>query len=118
MLSQKKVFDDELSLLPGMIDTGRLGFALQLKFRQVQGHYPDSVRDFPSGIVHTIVYAKVCATKKSGSLALIVIVIRQKISRTILPLTAHILIPCCRHPLMRQPLLIRLKAGCVSGSVR
>ena len=23
----------------GMTDTGRLGFALQLKFRQVQGHY-------------------------------------------------------------------------------
>lgn len=49
MLSQEKVFDDrdewrlladELSLLPGMTDTGRLGFVLQLKFRQVQGHIP------------------------------------------------------------------------------
>lgn len=48
MLSQEKVFDDrdewhlladELSLLPGMIYTGRPGFALQLKFRLVQGHY-------------------------------------------------------------------------------
>ncbi len=47
MLLQEKAFDDrdewhlladELSLLPGMTDTGRLGFALQLKFRQVQGH--------------------------------------------------------------------------------
>ncbi|CDQ55860.1 unnamed protein product [Klebsiella pneumoniae] len=46
MLLQEKAFDDmdewhlladELSLLPGMTDTGRLGFALQLKFRQVQG---------------------------------------------------------------------------------
>lgn len=55
MLLQEKAFDDrdewhlladELSLLPGMTDTGRLGFALQLKFRQVQGHYPDSVHDF------------------------------------------------------------------------
>lgn len=64
MLSQGKVFDDrderrllvdELSLLQGMTDTGRPGFALQLKFRQVQGHYPDPVHDdFPSGIVHTI----------------------------------------------------------------
>ena len=42
---QEKAFDDgdewclladELSLLPGMTDTGRLGFALQLKFRQIQ----------------------------------------------------------------------------------
>lgn len=71
MLSQEKVFDDrdewrlladELSLLPGMTDTGRLGFALQLKFRQIQGHYPDSVRDFPSGIVHTITGQVGCAS--------------------------------------------------------
>ena len=63
-------------------------------------------------------YAKVCATKKSGSPARIAIVIRQKISLPILPLTAHIIIPCCRHPLMRQPLLIKSKTGCASGSVR
>jgi len=63
MLSQDQTFDDrdvwslhsdELSLLPGMTDTGRLRFAIQLKFRQVQGHYPESIHDFPSGIVHAI----------------------------------------------------------------
>lgn len=52
MLTQDQTFDDrdewrlladELSLLPDMTDTGRLGFAIQLKFRQVQGHYPDSI---------------------------------------------------------------------------
>jgi hypothetical protein len=44
MLSKEQTFDDRdewrllaggLSLLPGMTDTGRLGFAIQLKFRQV-----------------------------------------------------------------------------------
>lgn len=63
MLSQDQTFDDrdvwslladELSLLPGMTDTGRLGFAIQLKFRQVQGHYPESINEFPPGIVHAI----------------------------------------------------------------
>lgn len=63
MLSPVQTFDDrdewrllaeELSLLPGMTDTGRLGFAIQLKFRQVQGHYPESLNDFPSGVVHAI----------------------------------------------------------------
>ncbi|CAK8741211.1 hypothetical protein SODG_004622 [Sodalis praecaptivus] len=63
MLSPEQTFDDrdewrllaeELSLLPGMTDTGRLGFAIQLKFRQVQGHYPESLNDFPSGVVHAI----------------------------------------------------------------
>lgn len=71
MLLQEKAFDDmdewhlladELSLLPGMTDTGCLGLALQLKFRQVQGHYPDSVHDFPSGIVHTIAEQVGCAS--------------------------------------------------------
>lgn len=47
MLSQEQPFDDkdklrllvdELSLLQGMTDMGRLGFATQLKFRQVQEH--------------------------------------------------------------------------------
>ncbi len=45
MLSQEQTFNDrdewrlladELSLLPGMTDTGCLGFAIQLKFRQVR----------------------------------------------------------------------------------
>jgi hypothetical protein len=57
-----RLLDDELSLLPGMTDTGRLGFALQLKFRQVQGHYPDSVHYFPSAIVHTIAEQVGCAS--------------------------------------------------------
>ncbi len=52
MLSPEQTFDDsdeprlladELSLLPGMTDTRRLGFAIQLTFRQVQGHYPESL---------------------------------------------------------------------------
>lgn len=71
MLSQEKAFEDrdewrlladELSLLPGMTDAGRLGFALQLKYRQVQGYYPDSVHDFPSGIVHAIAEQIGCAS--------------------------------------------------------
>lgn len=49
-----RLLAEELSLLPGMTDTGRLGFAIQLKFRQVQGHYPESLNDFPSGVVHAI----------------------------------------------------------------
>lgn len=58
MLSQDQTFDDrdvwslladELSLLLGMTDTGRLGFSIQLKFRQVQGHYPESINEFPPG---------------------------------------------------------------------
>jgi|GEM_PF-2396840 len=32
---------DELELLPGRNDKGRLGFAIQFKFRQVHGRYPD-----------------------------------------------------------------------------
>lgn len=49
MSSPEQTFDDmdEWSLLaeelpqqPGMTDTGRLGSAIQLKSRQVQGHYP------------------------------------------------------------------------------
>lgn len=44
---------DELTLLPGMTDKGRLGFALQLKFRQVCGRYPEHQDDIePSAIQH------------------------------------------------------------------
>lgn len=62
LLSEEKVIDKwdecfllayELSLLPRMIDAGRLIFALRLRFRQVQGQYHDSAHDFPSGVVHT-----------------------------------------------------------------
>lgn len=63
ILSQDQPFDerdvwsllaDELSLLPGMTDAGRLGFAIQLKFRQTYGHYPESISELPSGIVRVI----------------------------------------------------------------
>jgi hypothetical protein len=32
---------EELALLPGMTDKGRLGFALQLKFIQIHGRFPE-----------------------------------------------------------------------------
>ena len=32
---------DEEALLPGMMDKGRLGFAVQLKFRQIFDRYPE-----------------------------------------------------------------------------
>lgn len=32
---------DEFTLLSGMTDKGRLGFAIQLKFRQIRGRYPE-----------------------------------------------------------------------------
>jgi hypothetical protein len=34
---------DEYPLLPGMTDKGRLGFALQLKFRQIYGRNPENI---------------------------------------------------------------------------
>ena len=37
-----------------MTDTGRLGFAIQLKFRQIYGYYPESAADIPSGVAHRI----------------------------------------------------------------
>ena len=55
-MSQDQPFDerdvwsllaDELSLLSGMTDAGRLGFAIQLKFRQTYGHYPESISEHP-----------------------------------------------------------------------
>ena len=63
MLTQDQAFDDryvwslladELSLLLRLNDTGRLRFAIQLKFRQVQGLYPESINEFPSRTVHAI----------------------------------------------------------------
>jgi hypothetical protein len=32
---------DEMALLPGMTDRGRLGFAAQLKFMQIHGRFPE-----------------------------------------------------------------------------
>ncbi|MFB9085945.1 DUF4158 domain-containing protein [Erwinia tracheiphila] len=33
---------------------GVLGFAIQLKFRQTYGHYPESISELPSGMVRVI----------------------------------------------------------------
>jgi len=71
ILSQDQPFDerdvwsllaDELSLLPGMTDAGRLGFAIQLKFRQTYGHYPESISELPSGMVRVIAEQIGCAS--------------------------------------------------------
>jgi TnpA family transposase len=45
---------DELKLLPGMTDKGRLGFALQLKFRQVCGRYPEHQDDIESSAIQHV----------------------------------------------------------------
>ena len=45
---------DEVSLLPGMTDKGRLGFALQLKFRQVKGRYPERLNEIAVTIVEAL----------------------------------------------------------------
>ncbi len=36
---------DEFALLPGLTDKGCLGFAIQIKFRQIHGRYPESLDD-------------------------------------------------------------------------
>ncbi|CDH24239.1 transposase [Xenorhabdus bovienii str. kraussei Becker Underwood] len=48
------LLDDELFLLPRMTDKGRLGFAIQLKFRQIYGRYPESIDEIPPDIVRYI----------------------------------------------------------------
>lgn len=72
-MSLEKVFDgkdewrllaDELSLLPGMTDTGRLGFALQLKFRQVQGHVPHG-RGYSMGMTVSAVAREFSTTRQT-----------------------------------------------------
>ena len=45
---------DEMSLLPGMTDKGRLGFALQLKFRQVNGRYPERLDEIVAPVVEVL----------------------------------------------------------------
>ena len=45
---------DELTLLPGMTDKGRLGFALQLKFRQIHGRYPERLDEIDSATVQCV----------------------------------------------------------------
>lgn len=45
---------DELALLPRMADKGRLGFAIQLKFRQVCGRYLDSFDEISPDVVQCV----------------------------------------------------------------
>jgi hypothetical protein len=45
---------DEMSLLPGMTDKERLGFALQLKFRQVNGRYPERLDEIVAPVVEVL----------------------------------------------------------------
>jgi len=45
---------DEMSLLPGMTDKGRLGFAVQLKFRQINGRYPERVDEIERAVIHAL----------------------------------------------------------------
>ncbi|MCQ3013991.1 MULTISPECIES: hypothetical protein, partial [Pseudomonas syringae group genomosp. 2] len=42
---------DEISLLPGRFDKSRLGFALQFKFRQVYGRYPEQLDEIASPVI-------------------------------------------------------------------
>jgi hypothetical protein len=45
---------DEFALLPRMGNKGRLGFAIQLKFRQVYGHYSERLDDISPLVVQWI----------------------------------------------------------------
>ncbi|PRP68684.1 DDE transposase [Chromobacterium amazonense] len=48
------ILPDEMSLLPGRPDKGRLGFALQLKFRQIYGRYPERLDEFHQSAIDAI----------------------------------------------------------------
>ena len=48
--TQWSLSPDELALLPSRTDSGRLGFAISLKFFQFQGFFPDSEKDIPHEI--------------------------------------------------------------------
>lgn len=58
---------DEMSLLPGRSDKGRLGFALQLKFRQVYGRYPERLDEFAPPAIDAV--ATQVGVNKSALLA-------------------------------------------------
>lgn len=45
---------DEISLLPGRTDTGRLVFDLQLKFRQANGRYPERPDEIGPHVVEAL----------------------------------------------------------------
>ena len=42
---------DEVELLPGMTNMGRLGFAVQLKFMQIHARFPERHTDVDSRVV-------------------------------------------------------------------
>ena len=46
--------EEELALLPGMTDKGRLGFAIQLKFRQVRSRYPEHLDEIDPQVAQWI----------------------------------------------------------------
>jgi hypothetical protein len=48
--TQWSLSPDELALLPSRTDSGRLGFAISLKFFQFQGFFPGSEKDIPHEI--------------------------------------------------------------------
>ena len=45
---------DEIALLPGMTERGQLGLALQLKFRQINGRYPERLSEISATVVERI----------------------------------------------------------------
>lgn len=45
---------DEMLLLPGMTDRGRLGFALQLRFRRVNGRFPERLDEIEPSAVQVV----------------------------------------------------------------
>jgi len=45
---------DEFTLLPGMTDKGRLGFAIQLKFRQIRNRYPERLDEIDPTVAQWI----------------------------------------------------------------
>jgi TnpA family transposase len=45
---------DELTLLPGMTDKGRLGFTIQLKFRQIYGRYPERLDEVAPAVMEWV----------------------------------------------------------------
>jgi Domain of unknown function (DUF4158) len=63
---------DELSLLAGMTDKGRLGFAFQLKFRQISGRFPAREDEIQPAAIHRLatqlgVQSTTLSTYKLGS---------------------------------------------------
>lgn len=45
---------EQLALLPGMTDKGRLGFAIQLKFIELYGRFPEDYRQINTDIAQAL----------------------------------------------------------------